>query len=337
MDNPRGASETYPYEYTCERTLQDGKWGEYKNYRLFGHYGKDGKPGEPGIPGEDGKDANLLPWVEQWNNNKSEIDGEYIVSPKMFSGTKDSNGKLTGVAIGRDCITVDGEKRTGIFALVDNEIVFELDPLTKKYIFKGTIEADGGKIAGFKIEGDALSSLNENGSILIEENGVHFLRINEYGMRNPAAALLSVRNDKGSAVSLSGGSGKDVLSILGNGASNAISSAGSHEFIQRKGEKWNAPGALWAGRITGAGGISNRWGDGCYMSVSRTDTGNYVFRHDLNHTDYFIIATGVNENWTICIISDKQSNTFTVKTFHKDQGWINSAFEVVVIGRNKTA
>lgn len=55
-------------------------------------------------------------------------------------------------------------------------------------------------------------------------------------MRNPAAALLSVRNDKGSAVSLSGGSGKDVLSILGNGASNAISSAGSHEFIQRKGE-----------------------------------------------------------------------------------------------------
>lgn len=337
VDNPRGASETYPYEYTCERTLQDGKWGEYKNYRLFGHYGKDGKPGEPGTPGEDGKDANLLPWVEQWNNNKTEIDGEYIVSPKMFSGTKDSNGKLTGVAIGRDCITVDGEKRTGIFALVDNEIVFELDPLTKKYIFKGTIEADGGKIAGFKIEGDALSSLNENGSILIEENGVHFLRINEYGMRNPAAALLSVRNDKGSAVSLSGGSGKDVLSILGNGASNAISSAGSHEFIQRKGEKWNAPGALWAGRITGAGGISNRWGDGCYMSVSRTDTGNYVFRHDLNHTDYFIIATGVNENWTICIISDKQSNTFTVKTFHKDQGWINSAFEVVVIGRNKTA
>lgn len=298
---------------------------------------KENLKGEPGTPGEDGKDANLLPWVEQWNNNKTEIDGEYIVSPKMFSGTKDSNGKLTGVAIGRDCITVDGEKRTGIFALVDNEIVFELDPLTKKYIFKGTIEADGGKIAGFKIEGDALSSLNENGSILIEENGVHFLRINEYGMRNPAAALLSVRNDKGSAVSLSGGSGKDVLSILGNGASNAISSAGSHEFIQRKGEKWNAPGALWAGRITGAGGISNRWGDGCYMSVSRTDTGNYVFRHDLNHTDYFIIATGVNENWTICIISDKQSNTFTVKTFHKDQGWINSAFEVVVIGRNKTA
>lgn len=99
VDNPRGASETYPYEYTCERTLQGGKWGEYKNYRLFGHYGKDGEPGE---------DANLLPWVEDWNNNKTEIGGEYLISPKIFSGTKDSSGKLTGIALGRDCITVDG-------------------------------------------------------------------------------------------------------------------------------------------------------------------------------------------------------------------------------------
>ena len=139
VDNPRGASETYPYEYTCERTLQDGKWGEYKNYRLFGHYGKDGEPGADGKPGED---ANLLPWVEQWNNNKTLIDGEYIVSPKMFSGTKDSGGKLTGIALGRDCITVDGEKRTGIFALVGGNIVFKLDPISEEYEFQGSVVAD---------------------------------------------------------------------------------------------------------------------------------------------------------------------------------------------------
>ena len=133
VDNPRGASETYPYEYTCERTLQDGKWGEYKNYRLFGHYGKDGEPGE---------DANLLPWVERWDNNKTLIDGEYVVSPKMFSGTKDSGGKLTGIALGRDCITVDGEKRTGIFALVGGNIVFKLDPISEEYEFQGSVVAD---------------------------------------------------------------------------------------------------------------------------------------------------------------------------------------------------
>lgn len=132
VDNPRGASETYPYEYTCERTLQDGKWGEYKNYRLFGHYGKDGEPGTPG------EDANLLPWVEDWNNNKTEIGGEYLISPKIFSGTKDSNGKLTGVALGRDCVTVDGEKKTGIFALDQDDLMLELDPLNKRYVFRGT-------------------------------------------------------------------------------------------------------------------------------------------------------------------------------------------------------
>ena len=336
VDNPRGASETYPYEYTCERTLQDGKWGEYKNYRLFGHYGKDGKPGEPGTPGEDGKDANLLPWVEQWNNNKTEIDGEYIVSPKMFSGTKDSNGKLTGVAIGRDCITVDGEKRTGIFALVDNEIVFELDPLTKKYIFKGTIEADGGKIAGFKIEDNWLTSVDYKGAIMIGDNLVRFLRINEYGIVNPSAALLQIRNDKGSAVSLSGGSNKNVLSIIGNGASNAISSAGSHKFHQRAGEKWNAPGVLWAARISANGTIENKWGDGCSISsIYHGQAGLYAFNHDLRHTQYFVQATAVHGTWSIAALTDKNDNQFTVRTFHKDGNYGDSPFEIAIIGRTR--
>ena len=73
-----------------------------------------------------GVDANLLPWAEQWDSNKTLIDGEYVVSPKMFSGTKSTEGKLTGIAQGRDCITIDGVKRTGIFALVDDEVVFDL-------------------------------------------------------------------------------------------------------------------------------------------------------------------------------------------------------------------
>lgn len=330
VDNPRGASETYPYEYTCERTLQDGKWGEYKNYRLFGHYGKDGEPGTPG------EDANLLPWVEDWNNNQTEIGGEYLISPKIFSGTKDSSGRLTGIALGRDCITIDGEKRTGIFALVNDEIVFELDPMNKKYVFKGTIEADSGKIGEWNITKTGLAITGQsNANILLDISGTKFLKINE----NESEALLYIRNDAGDALKLYTGTVQSTaLRITAqSGAGIAISSAGSHFFYQRKSERWNAPGALWGARISAAGGKINEWGNGCYVSsVSRTDTGNYVFWHDLGHTDYFIIATGVNENWTICIISDKQANTFTVKTFHKDQGWINSAFEVAVIGRNKT-
>lgn len=200
---------------------------------------------------------------------------------------------------------------------------------------------NGAKLGAWKIEDDAIKSNNiSSAKLLLEVSGTRFLRINEYGgvASQGAYPFLSIRNDNQDCINLSTyGKGGVALRILANtSGGGAIESYGSHLFGQRQYEKWDAPGVLWAGRISSGGGISDRWGDGCYVSsVDRTDTGNYVFRHELGHTNYFIIATGVNENWTLCIISDKQANTFTVKTFHKDQGWINSAFEVAVIGRNR--
>lgn len=133
-DDPKGVSAEYPYEYTCNRDFASGKWGEYKNYHLFMHYGKDGEPG---------KDASRLPWIEEWNGFATEIDGGYIVTPKLFSGRRSEEGKLTGIAQGREClIDADGNKRNGIFALVDDKIVFEMDPENGKYKFKGRIESD---------------------------------------------------------------------------------------------------------------------------------------------------------------------------------------------------
>jgi hypothetical protein len=127
-----------------------------------------GEWGDPirvkGEPGKDGQDANLLPWIEKWNGYATELGEEYIVTPKMFSGTKtvDGNGNvlLTGIAQGKDCLTVaDGTKRTGIFALVDNKIVFELDPINKKYKFKGRVEVEDGSIS------------IANGKIILNEDG----------------------------------------------------------------------------------------------------------------------------------------------------------------------
>lgn len=116
------------------------------------------------VDGLDGQDGNLLPWIEKWNGYATELGEEYIVTPKMFSGTKaiDENGKvwLTGIAQGKDCLTVaDGTKRTGIFALVDNKIVFELDPINKKYKFKGRVEVEDGSIS------------IANGKIILNEDG----------------------------------------------------------------------------------------------------------------------------------------------------------------------
>ena len=335
VDNPRGASETYPYEYTCERTLQDGKWGEYKNYHLFGHYGKDGEPGADGKPGEDGKDANLLPWVEQWNNNKTLIDGEYIVSPKMFSGTKDSGGKLTGIALGRDCITIDGEKRTGIFALVKDEVVFELDPINQQYKFKGTIEADSGKIGEWNITSTGLAiSGQSNANIYLNINGGKFLRI------NPTEALMFVRNDEGNGIWVTTYGGGDALKVLSNGSGSkygyAIDSAGNHRFYQRDGDIWNAPGVLWAAYIRGSDGFVMRsWGDGCTTGyVGRSAAGDYVINHNLGN-DYFPFATAVHGVWSIASLSNIASGSFHVRTFHKDGNYGDSDFFVAIMGRNR--
>lgn len=115
---------------------------------LPGRDGVDGAAGLNGTDGVDGVDANLLPWIESWNGYATEMGDDYIVTPKMFSGTRSAQGKLTGIAQGRECITINGVKRTGIFAVVDDEVVFELDPLTKRYLFKGRIEADEGMFSG---------------------------------------------------------------------------------------------------------------------------------------------------------------------------------------------
>lgn len=326
VDNPRGASETYPYEYTCERTLQDGKWGEYKNYRLFGHYGKDGEPGE---------DANLLPWVEDWNNNKTEIGGEYLISPKIFSGTKDSSGKLTGIALGRDCITIDGEKRTGIFALVKDEVVFELDPINQQYKFKGTIEADSGKIGEWNITSTGLAiSGQSNANIYLNINGGKFLRI------NPTEALMFVRNDEGNGIWVTTYGGGDALKVLSNGSGSkygyAIDSAGNHRFYQRAGDIWNAPGVLWAAYIRGSDGFVMRsWGDGCTTGyVGRSAAGDYVINHNLGN-DYFPFATAVHGVWSIASLSNIASGSFHVRTFHKDGNYGDSDFFVAIMGRNR--
>lgn len=251
-------------------------------------------------------------------------------------GINTANGKLV-LTSNSTVIRTNTGKDIALFKEVDGVPMID----AKNINTENLVVTSGAILGGWEIKDNNIVSRDiADAKILLEVGGTRFLRINEYGGVSSQGAypFLSIRNDNQDCINLSTyGKGGIALRIIANtSGGGAIESYGSHKFGQRQYEKWNAPGVLWAARITAAGGISNRWGDGCYVSsVNRTDTGNYVFWHDLNHTDYFIIATGVNENWTLCIISDKQASTFTVKTFHKDQGWINSAFEVAVIGRNK--
>lgn len=251
-------------------------------------------------------------------------------------GINTANGKLI-LTSNSTVIRTNTGKDIALFKEVDGVPMID----AKNINTENLVVTSGAILGGWEIKDNNIVSRDiADAKILLEVSGTRFLRINEYGGVSSQGAypFLSIRNDNQDCINLSTyGKGGIALRIIANtSGGGAIESYGSHKFGQRRYEKWDAPGVLWAARISSGGGISDRWGDGCYVaSVSRTDTGNYVFRHELGHTNYFIIATGVDENWTLCIISDKQASTFTVKTFHKDQGWINSAFEVAVIGRNK--
>ncbi len=126
----------------------DYTWSKFK--------GDTGENGAQGPPGADGVDANLLPWVQDYDNNKTLIDGEYVISPKMFSGTKDvATNKLTGVALGRGVVSVNGVKKTGVFGVKNGEITFSLDSETGDVKLAGHVDAKSGSIGSLEIvDGD---------------------------------------------------------------------------------------------------------------------------------------------------------------------------------------
>ncbi|WP_302262409.1 interleukin-like EMT inducer domain-containing protein [uncultured Clostridium sp.] len=196
----------------------------------------------------------------------------------------------------------------------------------------------GAKIGEWDVTATGLAITSQNdANILLNMSGTKFLRINE----NKYSSLISARNDSGSIFSLSVYGSGNGLDIIANGSEKnygyAIKSAGQHQFYQRSGDIWNAPGVLWAGRISANGTIESSWGNGCTIDtpVYHGQAGLYAFNHDLNHTQYFVQATAVHGNWSIAALTDKSSHQFTVRTFHKDQGYIDSPFEVAVIGRNR--
>lgn len=108
-------------------------------------------------------------WINEWTKEGTTIGNKFVAAPTGFFGKQDPETReLTGILMG-DEVMVDGVKRTGIFALVDNKPVFELDPITRKYkftgevnadtgTFNGTVNADKGSIGGFEIASGRIGS-----------------------------------------------------------------------------------------------------------------------------------------------------------------------------------
>lgn len=107
--------------------------------------------------------ANVPNWLVGWDTNKVQIGSEYMISPKLFTGKNTGTAEepiLTGIVQGDKCITIDGVERSGIYALVENEVVFELDPENGKYMYRGEVYADSGIFKGSL--STPFSFINEN-------------------------------------------------------------------------------------------------------------------------------------------------------------------------------
>lgn len=246
-------------------------------------------------------------------------------------GINTANGKLV-LTSNSTVIRTNTGKDIALFKEVDGVPMID----AKNINTENLVVTSGAKIGEWDVTATGLAITSQNdANILLNMSGTKFLRINE----NKYSSLISARNDSGSIFSLSVYGSGNGLDIVANGGEKnygyAIKSAGQHQFYQRSGDIWNAPGVLWAGIISEDGNISRSWGNGCTVSRTyRNGAGDYVIEHNAG-SEYIPIATAIHGVWSIASVSDVNHNYFHVRTFHKDGNYGDSWCCVAIIGRNR--
>lgn len=155
----------------------------------------------------------------------------------------------------------------------------------------GTINATSGVIGGFTISGNRLVNVSANSSVEFSSlSGSSSLSINEN-----IYTLLSIRADTArTALSIQtyASGAKGIYIIANTGSSFAIESYGPHQFGQRSGERWNAPGILFSALVRNSSALYNQWGNGLTVtSFYKSQTGVFKCNHNLGHTNYVVLMT----------------------------------------------
>lgn len=112
------------------------------------------------------REASMLDWIQDWDGSKTKIGGTYIMTPKLFVGSKDDvledvdgiytwkKNAITGVYIGPDLLS-SGESSVGIYGYKNDKQIFY-------------INANGGFISGWAFNETELQSSNNVVHILSE-------------------------------------------------------------------------------------------------------------------------------------------------------------------------
>ena len=255
------------------------------------------------------------------------------IAALAITSDKIAANAITAVKIAAGTITSDKINVTSIRAAI-----LTADAIAALTITTGKLNVtNGATIGGWKVEGNSLSIKSAaSAKILVEPTGGRFLRINDN-----SSELLSIRADGATGINIytQSTTGKCLIMHAQTGGM-PVESYGNHIFYQRPGETWNAPGALWAARISAGGSIENYWGNGCTASATRIGIGQYRINHDLGHSSYFVMITctpysTTGNKWVFGMIVEKQDRSLIVHILDTNKGNLDAAFEIAIIGRNR--
>lgn len=129
------------------------------------------------------RETSMLDWILDWNGTYTEITGKWVITPKLFAGTKNAEGQITGVYMGP---AFDNSESTGLYGYKDDEVIFELTE-TGGVIGGWEIKNNGifskngnlrilssGTIGAYNQEGDAIWRIDENGNAFFAFENVRF-------------------------------------------------------------------------------------------------------------------------------------------------------------------
>ena len=127
------------------------------------------------------RETSMLDWIKDWESNKTTIGDSYVITPKLFVGTKikghydslDQVPGLTGVYIGPN-----NNGSCGVYGYNDNEQIFKLDD-------------KGGSIGGWSINHNSISSIG---------GGLEMFSDGSIRASNPLDEMLWEIKEDGSAI-----------------------------------------------------------------------------------------------------------------------------------------
>ena len=105
---------------------------------------------------------NMPSWVRQWDGQTTELGADYVAAKNAAFGTKDADGKFTGIAMSGEGFDLGGKDTNvvGLYGISKNICRVIIDPKNEKYAFHGNIFCESGQVNGLLV-GSYLKGLTQ--------------------------------------------------------------------------------------------------------------------------------------------------------------------------------